>query len=189
MEIGGFIDTVTLPVSGTYRILVDPVTWSTGDLDVRLRFITDFTGSLTLGTPASIPLVEGQNAALTFTTTAELPISIQASGIQGHIVLACDVNMTVVNTATQAVVLGPTCIEGNVTVGPTVLPAGTYRIDVNPVSTSNGTLVLTVYDATEPTGAVTINGADLTFSGTDTRRNVNPTGSVTGSFTVTVISP
>ncbi len=182
MEGGGFIDATTLPVTGTYRILIDPLTWSTGDLDVKLRFITDFTGSLTLGTPVSIPLVPGQNARLTFTGAAQQPVSIQASGIQGS-VLGCDINVSIVNDATEAVVLAPTCIEGNAFVEPTILPdtgapTATYRVVVDPVSIANGTLVLTLYDATDATGAVTINGsqlplslvpgqsADVTFSGT-----------------------
>jgi YD repeat-containing protein len=254
MEGGGFIDATTLPVTGTYRIFVDPATWSTGDLDMRLRFITDFTGSLTFGTPVSIPLVEGQNARLTFTGAAQQPVSIQASGIQGHIILACDVNVSIVNDTTEAVVLGPTCIEGNAFVEPTIVPAAaTYRVVVDPVATVNGTLVLTAYDATDATAAVTINGsalplslvpgqsADVTFSGTASQSirapvttpgpstcaaltllrdgnptpvatysscgstitlpstalpatdtyhlRVNPTGSASGSFTVSVISP
>jgi hypothetical protein len=177
MEGGGFIDATTLPVTGTYRILVDPLTWSTGDLDVRLRFITDFSGSLTLGTPVSIPLVQGQNARLTFTAAAQLPVSIQASGILGN-VIGCDINVSILDDVTEAVLLNPTCIEGNAFVEPTILPAATYRVVVDPVGTSNGTLVLTAYDATDATGAVTINGsvlpvslvpgqsADVTFTGT-----------------------
>jgi YD repeat-containing protein len=178
MESGGFIDATTLPVTGTYRILVDPLTWSTGDLDLRLRFITDFTGSLTLGSPVSIPLVAGQNARLTFTGAAQQPVSIQASGISGQ-VIGCDVNVSIVNDTTESVVLAATCIEGNAFVEPTILPApATYRVVVDPVASASGTLVLTAYDTTDVTGSVSINGgalplslvpgqsADVTFSGT-----------------------
>jgi len=123
-------------------------------------------------------LVPGQNARLTFTGANQQPVSIQASGILGS-VLGCDINVSILNDATEAVVLAPTCIEGNAFVEPTTLPlAATYRVVVDPVSIANGTLVLTVYDATDATGAVTINGsplplslvpgqsADVTFSGT-----------------------
>jgi hypothetical protein len=51
MEGTGFIDTVTLPTAGTYRIVVDPVTTAIGNLPLTLRSITDVTGTIGFGSP------------------------------------------------------------------------------------------------------------------------------------------
>ena len=178
MELTPFIDTVTLSTTGTYRILVDPVSTAVGNLTLTLRSITDVSGTITPGSPVAIPLVPGQNARLTFTGTAQQRISLQSSGMIGQII-GCDVNVSIVNTVDESVVVAPTCMEGNAFIDTTILPAAaTYRIVVDPVSSANGTLTLTLYDATDVTGSTSINGgalpltlvpgqsADVTFAGT-----------------------
>jgi hypothetical protein len=42
---GGFIDTQTLPVSGTYTILVDPASTNTGSMTLELYGVTDASGT------------------------------------------------------------------------------------------------------------------------------------------------
>src|SRR5262249_15237673 len=66
-----FIDTQTLPVSGSYTVLIDPSGNGTGQTTVNLYNVVDVTGTLTLGGSAvnvSIT-VPGQNASYTFSGT------------------------------------------------------------------------------------------------------------------------
>lgn len=81
---GGFIDTKTLPVAGTYKILVDPVLAVTGSMTLTLFTVpADATAAITAnGTPVSISTaVPGQNAALTFNGTANQRVFLQVSSI------------------------------------------------------------------------------------------------------------
>ena len=61
---GGFIDTQTLPVDGTYTILIDPSGTNTGNMTLTLYGVTDTTGTITPGGPAVTitTTIPGQNA-------------------------------------------------------------------------------------------------------------------------------
>jgi hypothetical protein len=50
----GFLDTVPLPASGTYTLLVNPYDIATGTVAARLYNVTHLTGTITAdGTPAT----------------------------------------------------------------------------------------------------------------------------------------
>jgi YD repeat-containing protein len=186
MEQSGFIDTTTLPVAGTYTIVIDPASWAAGTQPLRLYTVTDFSGTVTptqAGSLANVVIdTPGQNGGVTFTGAAQQRVSI--STINATIwaqVIGCDVNVSVINTADNSVVVPPTCMELEGFIEPFTLPAaGTYKIVVDPVSFAIGNEPLTVYDVPpDVTGSVTINGsalpvqivaagqnADLSFSGT-----------------------
>src|SRR5262245_46440974 len=67
---GGFVDTKTLPVSGTYTILVDPQLTDVGSATLTLYDVPpDVTGTMTPGgAPLTVSMgpVPGQNAVVTF---------------------------------------------------------------------------------------------------------------------------
>ncbi len=150
METNGFIETGELPTTGTYKIVVDPVTTATGTLPLKLYSFTDVTGPIAFGSPLLVTLVPGQNASLTFTGADQQHITLQSSGISGQIV-GCDLNVSIVRISDAMVVVPPTCMEGNGFIGNTPLPsAGTYRIVVDPVSFAAGTVTLTLNDVTAP---------------------------------------
>jgi hypothetical protein len=159
MESSGFIETGELPTSGTYKIVIDPVSTATGALPVKLYSFTDVTSSIAFASPLPVPLVPGQNASLTFTGADQQHITLQSSGISGQIV-GCDLNVSVVRISDAMVVVPPTCMEGNGFIGNTPLPsAGTYRIVVDPVSFAAGTVTLTLNDVTDAPDVVSINSS------------------------------
>jgi YD repeat-containing protein len=150
MESSGFIETAELATSGTYKIVIDPVSTATGTLPLKLYSFTDVTSSIAFASPLPVPLVPGQNASLTFTGADQQHITLQSSGISGQIV-GCDLNVSIVRISDAMVVVPPTCMEGNGFIGNTPLPsAGTYRIVVDPVSFVAGTVTLTLNDVTAP---------------------------------------
>ena len=93
---GGFVDTNTLPVSGTYTILVDPQLTDVGSATLTLYDVPpDVTGSITPGgAPVTVSMgpVPGQNALVTF------------SGTQGQRVALGMSNVTI---GTSTLLLGP----------------------------------------------------------------------------------
>ena len=79
---GGFIDTVSIPTTGTYTILVDLQGPATGDVTLTLYDVpADVTGTIAFGVPRTITTtVPGQNASLTFTGSAGQVISLVMAG-------------------------------------------------------------------------------------------------------------
>jgi hypothetical protein len=80
---GAFIDPITLPVDGTYKVVLDPQSFWLGTVtatlydvpaDVTVAGALSATSTVTVGTP-------GQNAAVTFAGTAGQRVSVTASGV------------------------------------------------------------------------------------------------------------
>src|SRR6185437_5396502 len=46
----GFMDSITLPLTGTYTVLVDPQGTTTGSVTILLNTFADITGTITIGT-------------------------------------------------------------------------------------------------------------------------------------------
>jgi YD repeat-containing protein len=184
MENAGFISPVTLPSTGTYAVVVDPVSYATGNVTLALYDVpADSTGPITPGgSPVTVTIdTPGANAALTFSGTANQRISLR--GTNGTIIgqfTGCDVNVRILKPDAGTLV-SDTCMEGNGYIDVQTLPVtGTYTNQIDPVSYQTGNLTLTLYDVPADAGgtlvaggsAVTLtmatpgqNGA-LTFSGT-----------------------
>src|SRR5207248_1538642 len=78
-----FIDTTTLPSSGTYTVVADPRQDTTGTTTVTLYDVpADVTGGVALDGPrAGVSLAVGQNAALPFSGAAGQTIRFDRSQI------------------------------------------------------------------------------------------------------------
>ena len=206
MEGSGFIDVKTLPSTGTYTIVMDPVSSATGNLTLTLYNVpADFSGSITAGGSAVTVTINtpGQNGALTFSGTTGQRISLLGTnGMTGQI-FGCDVNVSMLKPD-SSVLAAATCMEGSGFIDVKTLPStGMYTIVVDPVSTATGSLTLTLYTVpADTTGTVTINGSSvavtlstpgqngtLTFSGTASQPvTVRVTGNTMGSVTVKLLS-
>jgi hypothetical protein len=134
---GTFIDTRTLPVSGTYTIVVDPVGANTGSMTLTLYSVpADVTGSIVRGGAAVTvtTTTPGQNGSLTFSGTAATLVSLAVSDAIG---------------GTKVSILKP---DGTVLVAPTsaatinaTLPvSGTYTIVTDPQAQFTGSVTLTL---------------------------------------------
>jgi hypothetical protein len=206
---GLFIDTKTLPVSGTYKILIDPQGSSTGSVTLTLYDVpADAGGSITAGgASASISTtVPGQNAALSFAGTANQRVSVKVAA-------AFATKVTILKP--DGVALAPAvslAAGGGFVDTKTLATAGTYKVHIDPQGAATGTTTVTLYDVPAdvsgtivPGGAaetVTMNvpgqNGRLTFAGTAGQRvslklsNVTigtSSSSLTGGSKVSIVNP
>ncbi len=76
-----FLDTFTLPVSGTYTITIDPSGQNTGTLTFTLASVPDNTGTTAIGTPTGVTIgTVGENAVRSFDATAGQKLTLTVSG-------------------------------------------------------------------------------------------------------------
>lgn len=77
-----FLDTRTLPATGTYTILVDPVNTVTGSITLDLYDVVDVTGTTMVGGSAVTVAIAtpGQNGQLTFSGTAGQQVTVRMTG-------------------------------------------------------------------------------------------------------------
>ncbi len=134
---GAFFEPMTLPVNGTYRIVIDPFGANTGTLTWSLYDVpADVTGSLTInGAPLPITIATpGQMATLTFdgtqNQTVRVPVTTPGSGCATVTLLRQD-NSTVVASLYSC--------SSTFTLPSTSLPATeTYRIGLDPYLAMTG---------------------------------------------------
>jgi subtilisin family serine protease len=183
---GAFLEPVTLPVTSTYYMLIDPQTSSTGSATVNLNDVPpDVVGSITAGgAPVNITLTTpGQNALLTFSGISGRRISLIAWNValQGSYITILDPNGgNVVNR--MLVTTSGAFVE------PRALPVtGTYAIVVDGQSAYTGSLSLTLYDVPpDVTGTLVPGGAPLSVSLTAPGQNARVTFSGTAGRHTTV---
>lgn len=142
----GFIDTKTLPITGTYSIVIDPEDANTGSLNIQIYNVpADTTGTLTAG-----------GSALTVTTTTpgqNARISFQGSSGEKVFLIASDVVMGGTGWSQLSILkpdgstlVSPTWVNAYKTFDTVTLPAaGAYTIVVDPESTNTGSMVLRLY--------------------------------------------
>lgn len=136
-----FIDTQTLPVSGTYTISINPSGMSTGSKTFTVFNVVDLTGAVAVGgPPVTVELnTPGQNGVLTFTATGQR--------------VTIHVTNNTINCVTVAL-LGPdgsgftgvfSCDGGaSFDLETQDLFAGAYTIVIDPDGGSTGKLTITV---------------------------------------------
>ncbi len=148
---GGFVDARTLPVAGTYTILVDPQGTALGSATLWLNDVPpDIGGELLPGGPATsvtIGPTPGQNARLTFDGVAGQRVSLKASAITMGNSTCCSLNLSILKPD-GAYLAGPTLMGTNGGfVDTKVLPVGgRYTVLVDPQGTALGGATLTLYD-------------------------------------------
>jgi hypothetical protein len=174
MEGSGIIDTQTLPTTGTYSILVDPVLHVTGSLTLALTDVpADVTGTIAAdgSLVSATNTAAGQNAVYSFSGTAGQRVSLDVGTGPSATVTIRRPNGGVLGSAT----VGPYFIEPV-----TLLESGTHTVVVDYWGTGTGTVPFRLYTVpADVTGSVTVNGSaapvsigtpgqngSITFSGT-----------------------
>ena len=157
---GGSLDLGVLPVTGTYTIVLDPVSTYTGNITVTVS--TELAGTIVPG-GAAVPITisrVGQNARSTFTGTAGQTISV---GITAVTITGLSVSILKPDGST---LVAPTSFgTGGGAIESQVLPTGgTYVILVDPQSTFTGTVTLRLYNTPDITGSIAVDGATVTPS-------------------------
>jgi hypothetical protein len=155
---GGFLDTHTLPATGTYTIVVDPSGGSPVTMTLTAFSVPADASATTTpgGAAASIPItVPGQNGLVSFNGVAGERVSFRLT-------TAMSVRFTV--NKPDSSTLFTTMAPGNTFVDVTTLPvSGTYTIAVDPFDASTGPLSVTVYDVPpDAAGSITQGGPGFT---------------------------
>ena len=180
-----FMDTVTLPVSGTYRIVVNPDGAETGTAPLTLFDVpADFTGTITAGgPPAAITITTaGQNGSLTFAGTAGQRVAMNLSNGS----MTGSMNLSVRLPLPDEFSIGSST-SGVWTSGyfeaDGVLPSsGDYRIYLDGDTTATGTLTFSLLQVpADVTGSLTINAVATPFTLTGSGQNAHMTFAGTAS--------
>jgi YD repeat-containing protein len=180
-----FLDTQTLPVTGTYTLIIDPSNLTTGSVTLTLYDVgADISGSITAGGSAVTvsPSIPGLNGVHTFSGTSGQRVSLKVTSGSwtGGSPSAADVYIKKPDGTTLATVFTTTTGFIDVQTLPTT---GTYTVLTDPSGASTGTLTLTLYDVpADASGSLTLGTGSsstntvpgqnslLTFSGTGSQR-------------------
>ncbi len=163
----GFIDTQTLPATGTYTILIHPQGTGTGSIDLTLSSVVDISGTISPGgTPVTVNIsTPGQNASLPFVGTQGQRISLLLT--KQTLTAWTDLYIYNPDGTTLASLAGGNAITGSSGfIDTQVLPAtGTYRIFVSPEGPGTGSFTLTLYNVPpDVTGTITQGGPPVTMN-------------------------
>jgi YD repeat-containing protein len=201
----GFLDIMTLPVDGTYLVVIDPSDSSIGNMNVTVHDVpADTTGTITAGGSAVTVTNAhpGQNGTLTFSGTANQRVSIKMTSVSFTGGSFCRVYLkkpdgTTVTSVFFAAPSGYLDLQ-------TLPSTGTYTILVDPTDGAVGNVTVTLYDVpADVSDSVTVGGsavnvapgtpgqnADVTFAGTASQQvTVRITSSTTSCTTVTLKQP
>jgi RHS repeat-associated protein len=166
----GYLDTQRLPTTGTYAIVVDPLSGG-GDVSLSLYDAAPSTGTIAAdGQPHSIPsLTLGKNARRTFSGAQGQRVFLKIdSQISSAIVKLLDDKGIVLGSA--GIGAGTGYIDTR-----TLTNAGTYTILVDPSGASVGSATLTLYDVPpDSTGSIVI-GTPAAVTTTAPGQNANRT--------------
>ncbi len=192
----GFIPSVTLPVSGTYTVVIDPQGGDTGSVTLTLFLTNDQTGTITPssalpGTPVTvITNTPGQNVELTFSGMA---------GQQATLLLtnstypSCD-SPVVSILAPDGSQLGSTslCNSSTGLIPSLTLPmSGSYTVVIAPQGADTGSVTLTLFLTNDQTGIITpsssLPGTPVTVTINTPGQNVELTFSGTAGQQATVL--
>jgi hypothetical protein len=165
---GGFVDVRTLPVAGTYTMVIDPQQGAVGSVTVTLYDVPpDATGSIAPGGPAvSIgTTVPGQDASLFFQGVAGRRISVKLTNVTIGSSCCSTAKISIVRPDGLTLV-SPTQfgLNGGFVDVRTLPVSGTYEIQIDPQSNAVGSATVTLYDVVDLTGSVTVNGPSLALS-------------------------
>src|SRR6185295_18153413 len=161
---GGFIDTQTLPVDGTYTILIDPNGTNTGNMTLTLYNVVDVTGTITPNGPAVnvTTTIPGQNAKLTFAGTAG-----QRMSIKGSTTLSACWSVGLYQPDGSQVTNLFSC-GSTLFIDPQTLPvSGTYTVLVDPNGSATGQATINLYEVNDVTGTINFGGPTVNVT-TDT---------------------
>ncbi|WLG47334.1 Ig-like domain-containing protein [Pseudomonas sp. FP1740] len=190
---GSFTDTLTLPITGTYTIYLNPGSADTGSMTFHLISVpADVTGTISInGADATLTTTAiGQNGSLTFSGTGGQRIYLSAPNStfsHGELVYIYKPDANGNASTSNGYIYLNWWSTGAYTDTLTLPATGTYTIYLNPGSSDIGSMTfhLTSVPA-DVTGSVTINGSALTVTTTAAGQNASITFSGTSGQSATV---
>jgi hypothetical protein len=182
---GKFMEPVTLPLTGTYTIKVNPTGLNTGSVTVGAYVVpADVSVTTTLGTGANVAnAMPGQNVKVKFAATAGQKVSLLVNNVSNAPSVIGGINMSL---------LGPTGVtvlpvSGFGSVGkfvePITIPAtGTYTAVFDMSSDAVVSFTFTPYNVpADMTGALALGGAAVTDTFTIPGQNASHTFTTTSA--------
>jgi RHS repeat-associated protein len=170
-----FVDVVTLPQTGTYTIIYDPIS-QTGSLTFTLYdVLPDPSSSITPGgAPVTLTTTTpGQNMKLTFSGSVGQRISLLTSGASGF--SGCCQYLKIFNPDGSELVSSYNYPNRFVDVQ-TLPKKGTYTITYDPVGTQKGSLTFTLYNVpADASGSITVGGPAVRLTTTTPGQNMKLT--------------
>ena len=165
-----FIDTVQIPVTATYTILVDPVGSSTGSVTLTLYDVpADYSNAITAGGSAQTvtTTVAGQNGRLHFTGSAGQRVSLKVGpGPSGTVYLMGPDRAQIASIPISVALNGFIDTQ-------TLALAGTYSIIVDYSGKNTGSVAITLYSVpADLTGTLTAGSAQAVSVGTPGQNGV-----------------
>ena len=162
----GFLTTSLLNTTGTYSILVDPVSANTGAVTFTLYVFNDNLNTITAGgSAASVSIANpGQRTLLSFSGTANQRVSVKmtSGSFTGGSPNAADVYIRKPDGTTLATEFVLTVAFLDVVTLPVT---GTYTLITDPRNSATGSITLTLYDVgADITGTITPGGSAVTVS-------------------------
>jgi RHS repeat-associated protein len=185
-----FIDVVTLPMDGTYEVVVDASGTGTGSLTLTPYDLpADFSAAITptqTGASVAVNIVTpGQNGHLTFSGTSGQRISVWSTFASWSIWFA-------IRNPDGTYAYGPAGqFNGDYFLDVVQLnQTGTFTIDIDPPGAATGPRTFTVYDVpADFSAAITLGGPAVTVPITTPGQNATLTFSATPGQKIQVTSP
>ena len=189
-EATSFLDTQTLPTTGTYTLIIDPSGRTTGGVTCTLYDVgADLSGSITAGGSSVTvsPNIPGLNSGLTFSGTAGQRVSVKLTSGSWTGGSPSAANVSLRKPDGTALVTQFTQATAFIDVQ-TLPTTGTYTVRTDPSGASTGSLTLTLYDVpADVTGSLTL-GTGSVSTNTVPGQNVLFTFSGTASQRVSVVA-
>jgi YD repeat-containing protein len=174
---GVFLDRQTLPVSGTYKLVLDPGGTSTGNATLALYTVVDVVSPIAEGTRVPVTITApGQNARFTFIGTPGQVVSglVTNATIPGNCFsYAFHLMLLRPDGSTQKLV--PSCGGGVFLDQQTLSTTGTYTLLLDPIGANIGSADVALYSAVDVTGPIVPNGPGVPVSVTAPGQNVRLT--------------
>src|SRR6266540_3263710 len=167
---GGFVDTSTLPVSGNYSILVDPVGTDLGSMTLALHDVPPDVSASTSpgGAPVTVSMgpVPGQNALVRFDGVLGQRVSLRLSSVTVGSSTCCSVRVSIRKPDGSNLVYPTLLGTSGGFLDTTTLPvSGSYSIFVDPVGADLGSLTLALYDVPpDSSGSIVAGGAPVSLA-------------------------
>src|SRR6185437_2103009 len=174
----GFMDSITLPTTGIYTVLVSPQGTTTGSITLLLNTFADIAGTISVGTPLTATTTKaGQNARYTFNGTSGQQLSMNLSGntyVGCNAVVVSVLKSDGTSLASTGICNGSTGFMDSFT-----LPAtDTYTVLVNPQGATTGSVTMLLNTFGDISGTITV-GVPLTVTTTGVGQNARYTFSGT----------
>jgi hypothetical protein len=160
------IDTVTLPSTGTYSVVVDPVGAATGKVSVSINNDADVTGTIVIdgAVVTKTTTVAGQDIRLSFTATAGQRIVVYATNVSNPSATVALVQPNGTNQAYLSISNSPAGQTFFLDTQ-TLANAGTYQLWVQHTGTNIGNVSLQVKSVpADQSGTVTLGGSAFSVS-------------------------